>query len=75
LPDEIQKKLHLIDQSTGGNLALWDPGCDKKASAKYMVASLMEEAITSSQIEGAVITIKDAKKMLLENKAPKNKSE
>lgn len=75
LPDEIQKKLHLIDQSTGGNLALWDPGNDKRASAKYMVSSLMEEAITSSQIEGAVATIKDAKKMLLEKRKPKNKSE
>lgn len=75
LPDEIQKKLHLIDQSTGGNLALWDPGNDKKSSAKYMVSSLMEEAITSSQIEGAVATIKDAKKMLLEKRRPKNKSE
>ena len=75
LPDDIQKKLHLIDQSTGGNLALWDPGQDKRASAKYMVSSLMEEAITSSQIEGAVATIKEAKKMLLEKRKPKNKSE
>lgn len=75
LPDEIQKNLHLIDQGTGGNLALWDPGNDKAASAKYMVSSLMEEAITSSQIEGAVTTIKEAKKMLLEKRRPKNKSE
>lgn len=75
LPDDIQKKLHLIDQSTGGNLAFWDPGSDKKASAKFMVVSLMEEAITSSQIEGAVATIKEAKKMLLEKRKPKTKSE
>lgn len=75
LPDDIQKKLHLIDQSTGGNLALWDPGHDKNASARYMASSLMEEAITSSQIEGAVSTIKEAKKMLLEKRKPKNKSE
>ncbi|MDP1836096.1 MAG: Fic family protein [Chlamydiales bacterium] len=75
LPDDIQKKLHLIDQSTGGNLALWDPGNDKRASAKYIVSSLMEEAITSSQIEGAVATIKEAKKMLLEKRKPRNKSE
>lgn len=73
--DEIQKNLHLIDQSTAGNLALWDPGSDKKASAKYMISSLIEEAITSSQIEGAVATIKDAKKMLLEKRKPKNPSE
>lgn len=75
LTDDIHKNLHLIDQSTGGNLALWDPGNDKKASTKYMIRSLMEEAITSSQIEGAVTTIKDAKKMLLDKRTPKNKSE
>ncbi len=75
LTDDIQKNLHLIDQSTGGNLALGDPGNEKTASARYMISSLMEEAITSSQIEGAVATIKEAKKMLLEKRKPKNKSE
>lgn len=75
LPDNIQKNLHIIDQSTGGNLALLDPGNDKRASARYMVSSLMEEAITSSQIEGAAATIKEAKKMLIEKRKPKNKSE
>jgi Fic family protein len=75
LPDDIQKQLHLIDQSAGGNLALSDPGNEKMASTKYMVSSLMEEAITSSQIEGAVTTIKDAKKMLLEKRKPKDQSE
>ena len=75
LTDDIQKNLHLIDQSIAGHLALWDPGHDKQASAKYLVASLMEEAITSSQIEGAVAIIKDAKKMLLEERKPKTQSE
>src|ERR1700722_15668571 len=75
LTDEAQKNLHLIDQKTAGNLALSDPGNDRKASERYLVCSLMEEAITSSQIEGAVATIKEAKKMLLEKRKPKNKSE
>ena len=75
LTDDLQKYLHLIDQSTGGHLAVFDPTSDKKATARYMISSLMEEAITSSQIEGAVATIKDAKKMLLEKRAPKNRSE
>lgn len=75
ITDDIQKKLYLIDQGTGGNLALFNPKQEKSATAKYMITSLMEEAITSSQIEGAVATIKDAKKMLLEQRRPKNKSE
>lgn len=75
LTDEMQKNLHWIDQSTGGHLALWDPVNDQKASTRYMTSSLIAEAITSSQIEGAVTTIKDAKKMLLERRKPKNNSE
>jgi len=75
LTDDMQEELHLIDQNTGGNLALRDPGNEMRASARYMISSLMEEAITSSQIEGAVSTIKEAKKMLLEKRKPKNKSE
>lgn len=75
LTDEIQKNLHLIDQSTGRNLSLWDPDQDKKSTDRYMTTSLIEEAITSSQIEGAVTTIKEAKKMLLDKRKPINKSE
>lgn len=75
LTDEMQKNLHTIDQSTAGNLLLDNPHTSKAASAKYMISSLIEEAITSSQIEGAVATIKEAKKMLLEQRKPRNKSE
>jgi Fic family protein len=74
--DYIQKNLHLIDQNISGNLALYEPGeNERRASARYVLSSLMEEAITSSQIEGAVATIKDAKKMLLAQRKPKTKSE
>ncbi|MFV0340709.1 MAG: Fic family protein, partial [Parachlamydiaceae bacterium] len=73
--EEMQKNCHWIDQSSGFHLELWDPALNKNSSAKYMASSLIEEAITSSQIEGAVTTIKDAKKMLLEMRKPKNTSE
>lgn len=75
LTEFIQKSLHIIDQSSSGNIVFCDQGFDKKASIKFEISSLMEEAITSSQIEGAVSTIKDAKKMLLEKRQPKNHSE
>jgi hypothetical protein len=35
-----------------------------------MISSLIEEAISSSQIEGDVTTIKEAKRMLLEQRKP-----
>lgn len=75
LTDFMQKSLHLIDQNAFGNLSPLDQTNDKKTSAKFMISSLMDEAITSSQIEGAAMTIKDAKKMLLETRTPKSHSE
>lgn len=70
----IQHKLHLFDLNIGGNLESRSliPKDDKN---RYLISSIMEEAIASSQIEGAVTTRKQAKEMLRKNKAPKNKSE
>jgi Uncharacterized conserved protein len=72
--DEFQEKLHILDKSAAGNLlssleALQD---NRK---KYIISSLMEEAIASSQIEGAATTREIAKRMLQENRKPKNKDE
>jgi Fic family protein len=41
----------------------------------YLVSSLMEEAISSSQLEGASTTRKVAQEMLRQGRAPKNHSE
>jgi Fic family protein len=72
--DEFQEKLHILDKSAAGNLlssleALQD---NRK---KYIISSLMEEAIASSLIEGAATTREVAKRMLKENRKPTNKSE
>lgn len=72
--DKIQKGLHEFDLNIGGNLTSTTliPENDKK---RYLVSSIMEEAIASSQIEGAVTTTKKAKEMLRKKAKPKNKSE
>lgn len=74
LTDFIQKGLHEFDLHIGGHLGTKNliPEDDKK---RYLVSSIMEEAIASSQIEGAVTTRKQAKEMLRKNIRPKNKSE
>lgn len=74
LTDYIQKGLHEFDLHIGGHLGTKNliPEDDKK---RYLVSSIMEEAIASSQIEGAVTTRKLAKEMLRKNIKPKNKSE
>jgi len=72
--DKILKSLHEFDLNIGGNLSSQSiiPEEDKK---RYLISSIMEEAIASSQIEGAVTTRKNAKDMLRKNTKPKNKSE
>ncbi len=73
-PSVIQKYLHELDLNLGGSLQSESliPGQDKD---RYLVSSIMEEAIASSQIEGAATTRKVAKEMLEKNHQPKNKSE
>jgi Fic family protein len=74
LTNSIQKTLHEFDLHIGGNLGTKSmiPEDDKK---RYLVSSIMEEAIASSQIEGAVTTRKKAKEMLRKSARPRTKSE
>jgi Fic family protein len=72
--DEFQEKLHILDKSAAGNiLSSLDALQDNRK--KYIISSLMEEAIASSLIEGAATTREVAKRMLQENRKPTNKSE
>jgi len=74
ITDNIQKGLHEFDLNFGGNLSS-DAVISDDDKKRYLVSSIMEEAIASSQIEGAVTTRKKAKEMLRKNKKPINKSE
>lgn len=72
---QIEKALHNLDMRVGGKIDFESqmPSVDLKN--KYLVSSLMEEAIASSQLEGAVTTRVVAKRMLRENRKPQNHSE
>src|SRR5580658_9702561 len=48
---------------------------DAQARERYLVNSLMEEAIRSSQLEGATTTRRIAKELLRTGRAPKDRSE
>jgi Fic family protein len=77
LPDTTHKELHYIDQQAGGHIMTDEPEFNLNSSSKerYLISSLMEEAIASSQIEGAVTTRKVAKEMLRTSRKPRNKAE
>ncbi len=74
LTNNIQKELHSFDLNIGGQLQAKSIISEDKKK-RYLISSIMEEAIASSQIEGAVTTREKAKDMLRKNKKPKNKSE
>jgi Fic family protein len=72
--NQMQRLCHEFDMNFGGawgNSAVI-PDQDRE---KYLVSSLMEEAISSSQMEGASTTRKVAKDMLKRNIPPKTRSE
>jgi Fic family protein len=72
--NKIQEVLHFLDLNVGGSLE--SPyKIAQEDKSRYLINSLMEEAIASSQIEGAVTTRKKAKEMLRQNKKPSNHSE
>ncbi len=75
LADPIPEILHRIDISAGGVIQASDPNVPAHERDRYLIRSLMEEAITSSQIEGAATTRVVAKQMLRTGRPPRDTSE
>jgi Fic family protein len=75
LPDCVLREIHFIDQQAGGSILVEDPSVHSEEKRRYMIRSLIDEAISSSQIEGAVTTRVVAKEMLRTGRKPKDHSE
>lgn len=75
VPDRIAKQLHEIDLGAGGRIGIPEQVANPETRDQYLIRSLMEEAITSSQLEGAVTTREVAKEMLRSGRKPRDKSE
>ena len=71
---KMQALLHEFDMIFGGNLGTKSI-IPAKDSNLYLISSIMEEAIASSQMEGASTTRKVAKEMLRKQSKPINKSQ
>ncbi|SEQ49739.1 Fic family protein [Treponema bryantii] len=74
LTNKMQEYLHNFDMNFGGTIASSDILLDKNKQY-YLLSSIMEEAIASSQMEGASTTRKVAKEMLRKQAKPKDKSQ
>ena len=71
----IPKQLHEIDLRLGGQIKMPEEVTNPDTKDEYYVSSLIEEAITSSQLEGATTTRRVAKEMLRTGRAPQDRSE
>ena len=72
---KILKHLHNFDLNLGGILEGGGTIVPEDEKNKYLISSIMEEAIASSQLEGAVTTREVAKEMLRTQRKPRNLSE
>ena len=75
VPSLVTELLHQIDRNGGTLLQIPEPVTNPDERDRYVIRSLMEEAITSSQLEGAAVTREVAKKMLAEGRSPRNRGE
>lgn len=76
LPDVVLRHLHYVDQRCSGEIAMEKAvTSEKEAERRFLVNSLMEEAIRSSQLEGATTSRRVAKEMLRSGRTPKDRGE
>ncbi|MGH8534459.1 MAG: Fic family protein, partial [Gammaproteobacteria bacterium] len=75
MPDPVLRALHEIDRRVGGAVPMETPMVSGEDRERYLVSSLIEEAITSSQLEGAATTREEAKAMLRSGRKPRDRSE
>lgn len=75
LPDEVLKLSEEIAKDTGGQISMSESVTNPETRDRYLVSSLMEEAITSSQLEGASTEHDVAKEMMRTGRTPETTSE
>lgn len=75
LSDSIQRRLFMVARDAAGALRGTDAIPSGAMQERYLIRSLMEEAMTSSQLEGASTTTPIAKEMLRSGRPPRDHSE
>jgi Fic family protein len=71
----ILRELHWLDRYAAGNIQSNEAITNSQTRNTYLIRSLIEEAINSSQLEGASTTREMAKEMIRQSREPKDKSE
>lgn len=75
LPDQALRHLHYIDQHATGQMLVNELGVHSDVRKRYIIKSIVNEAVSSAQIEGALTTRVVAKEMIRTGRKPKDHSE
>ena len=75
LVDPLLERLHNLDLRATGRTAAPAAVVNRTTRHNFMVRGLIEEAISSSQLEGATTTRRAAKEMLRTDRQPRDRSE
>jgi Fic family protein len=75
VPDPVLKLLHGIDRDAAGGIQMAEEVTNPNTRDRYIINSLIEESITSSQLEGASTTSDVAKEMIRSGRRPADRSE
>jgi len=75
VPGPVALDLHHIDRDAAGHIRSSAGAPLQAESQRYLISSLVEEAITSSQLEGAATTRRVAADMLRSGRKPRDHSE
>ncbi|MEX2582559.1 MAG: Fic family protein [Gemmatimonadota bacterium] len=74
-PDPVLRLLHEVDKEASGRIQIAEEVTNPSTRDRYIINSLIEESITSSQLEGAATTTDVAKDMIRSGRRPSDKSE
>ncbi len=75
MPDPACEMIHVVDRRASGEIAISEVVTSAEMRNRYVVSSLIEEAITSSQLEGASTSRSVARDMLRSGRPPRDRSE
>ncbi len=73
--DALHRRLHFLDREAAGSILGISPDDDRDARDRYLIRALIEEAMTSAQLEGASTTREVAKDMLHSGQQPRDHGE
>jgi len=75
LPDEALRAIEAVNRDASGHIVISEQVTNPATRDRYLVSSLIEEAITSSQLEGAATTRRVAKEMIRSGRPPETRDE